>query len=111
MKQEIRNYKGPPSLAISEHWNYADHGKDFHGGYCYMSQGPLPPEWVNIVSAKRGLWGEALIEEMKRYNHNVGLKIVGETPPQEHNCGTPGEECDQYGLPVPVVRLLVLRRR
>lgn len=39
---EIRSYKGPPSLAISEHWNYEDRGKDYFGGWCYMSQGPLP---------------------------------------------------------------------
>src|SRR3546814_6914188 len=38
---EVRSYKGPPSLAITEHWNYDDN-KDFFGGYCYMSQGPLP---------------------------------------------------------------------
>ena len=31
--REIRSYKGPPSLAITEHWNYADDGKDFFGGY------------------------------------------------------------------------------
>ena len=37
---EIRSYKGPPSLAMTEHWNYDDN-KDFFGGYCYMSQGPL----------------------------------------------------------------------
>jgi choline dehydrogenase-like flavoprotein len=29
IEQEIRAYKGPPSLAISEHWNYVDEGKDF----------------------------------------------------------------------------------
>ena len=23
------------------------HGKDFFGGYCYMSQGPLPQLWAN----------------------------------------------------------------
>ena len=42
MEQEVRSYKGPPSLAITEHWNYEDRGKDFFGGYSYMSQGPLP---------------------------------------------------------------------
>jgi choline dehydrogenase-like flavoprotein len=38
MDEEIRWYKGPPSLSITEHWNYTDTGKDFFGGYCYMSQ-------------------------------------------------------------------------
>jgi len=103
MEQEIRAYKGPPSLAITEHWNYDDAGKDFFGGYCYMSQGPLPVVWSGTQSGKRGLWGQALLDEMQQYNHQVGLKIVGECLPQERNRVTLTEERDQYGLPVPRV--------
>lgn len=100
MDQEIRSYKGPPSLAITEHWNYTDEGKDFFGGYSYMSQGPLPIVWANTLAAKRGLWGETLATEMEDYNHNVGLKIVGECLPQECNRVTLAQERDQYGLPI-----------
>jgi choline dehydrogenase-like flavoprotein len=100
MDDEIRSYKGPPSLAITEHWNYTDTGKDFFGGYAYMSQGPLPIVWSGTL-AKRGLWGESLLREMERYNHQVGLKIVGECLPQERNGVTLTDEKDQYGLPVP----------
>ena len=32
--------------------------KDFFGGYCYMSQGPLPQLWANTLSGAHGLWGE-----------------------------------------------------
>jgi choline dehydrogenase-like flavoprotein len=103
MSKEIRSYKGPPSLAITEHWNYTDEGKDFHGGYSYMSQGPLPIVWGNTQAGKRGLWGEALLNEMANYNHQVGLKIVGETLPQERNCVTLSDERDQYGLRIPRV--------
>jgi choline dehydrogenase-like flavoprotein len=99
MDEEIRWYKGPPSLAISEHWNYQDRGKDFFGGYCYMSQGPLPNVWAETL-LKRGLWGEALRREMEKYNHQAGLKMVGETLPQERNRVTLADERDQYGLPV-----------
>jgi choline dehydrogenase-like flavoprotein len=101
MDEEIRSYKGPPSLAITEHWNYTDTGKDLFGGYAYMSQGPLPIVWSGVQSTKRGLWGEALLREMERYNHQVGLKIVGECLPQERNGVTLTDEKDQYGLPVP----------
>jgi len=103
MEQEIRSYKGPPSLALTEHWNYTDEGKDFFGGYCYMGQGPLPLVWSGTQSAKRGLWGPRLLEEMEKYNHQVGLKIVGECLPQERNCVTLADEHDQYGLPIPRV--------
>ena len=69
MDEEVRSYKGPPSLAITEHWNYEDKGKDFFGGYCYMSQGPLPQLWANTLMSARGLWGSRLIDEMENYNH------------------------------------------
>ncbi len=99
MDEEIRWYKGPPSLALTEHWNYTDKGKDFFGGYCYMSQGPLPTAWVATQNG-RGLWGPALAAEMQKYNHQAGLKIVGETLPQERNRVTLAAEMDQYGLPI-----------
>jgi len=99
--QEVRCYKGPPSLALTEHWNYEDRGKDFHGGYCYMSQGSLPQLCANTQMAARGLWGERLIHEMEDCNHIVGLKMVGEMLPQEKNCVTLADETDQYGLRIP----------
>ncbi|MET1756373.1 GMC family oxidoreductase [Novosphingobium sp. RD2P27] len=100
---EVRSYKAPPSLAITEHWNYTDVGKDYHGGWCYMSQGPLPVLWAKTVALKRGLWGQPLLNEMERANHSVGLKMVGEVLPYEHNRVTLSGETDQYGLPIPRV--------
>ena len=99
MAQEVRWYKGPPSLAITEHWNYDDR-KDFAGGYCWMAQGPLPVEWATIQTSSRGLWGQALRDEMEKYNHQVGLKMVGEMLPDERNRVTLADEKDQYGLRV-----------
>jgi len=99
MEDEVRWYKGPPSLTITEHWNYDDK-KNFHGGYCWMAQGPLPIEWVGIQTSARGLWGQALRDEMEKYNHQVGLKMVGEMLPNEANRVTLDDETDQYGLKV-----------
>src|SRR6185312_2459452 len=99
MQQEVRWNKGPPSLAITEHWNYDDR-KDFAGGYCWMAQGPLPVEWVTIQTSSRGLWGQALRDEMEKYNHQVGLKMVGEMLPDERNRVTLPDEKDRYGLRV-----------
>ncbi|HEY7901612.1 MAG TPA: GMC family oxidoreductase [Caulobacteraceae bacterium] len=100
MEDEVRSYKGPPSLAITEHWNYDD-DKDFFGGYCWMAQGPLPIEWVTIQTSARGLWGQALVDEMAKYNHQVGLKMVGEMLPNQANTVTLDDETDQYGLKIP----------
>ncbi|HQT47409.1 MAG TPA: GMC family oxidoreductase [Acidocella sp.] len=101
MKEEVRWYKGPPSLAITEHWNYQDKGKDFFGGYCWMGQGPLPIEWASVQAGSRGLWGEKLREEMTHYNHQIGVKMVGEMLPDERNQVTLADEKDQYGLRIP----------
>ncbi len=50
--------------------------------------------------AGRGLWGDALVREMARYNHQAGLKMVGETLPQARNRVTLADEKDPYGLPI-----------
>jgi choline dehydrogenase-like flavoprotein len=99
MEDEVRWNKGPPSLAITEHWNYEDR-KDFHGGYCWMGQGPLPIEWASVQTGARGLWGEDLRTAMLDYNHQIGVKMVGEMLPDERNRVTLADETDQYGLRV-----------
>ena len=95
----VRWYKGPPSLAITEHWNYDD-AKDFHGGYLWLGQGPLPNEWASVLTGARGLWGAPLREAMRDYNHMIGVKMVGETLPDERNAVTLADDLDQYGLRV-----------
>ena len=37
---------------------------------------------------------------MEKYNHQAGLKIVGEVMPSEHNRVTLAEEKDRFGLPI-----------
>ncbi len=100
MQQAVRWNKGPPSLSITEHWNYDDR-KDFFGGYCWMAQGPLPVEWSSVVTGSRGLWGDALRAQMENYNHQVGVKMVGEMLPALENRVTLADETDQYGLRIP----------
>lgn len=101
--EEIRWYKGPPNMAVSEHWNYTAAGKDFHGGYAFMSQGPLPRTWAQLLTTARGLWGQALRDEMLKYNHMAGLVAVAETEPRPQNRVELTEERDRHGLPVPRV--------
>jgi choline dehydrogenase-like flavoprotein len=103
MEDEIRWYKAPPCLALTEHWNYTDDGKDFHGGYLVASQGPLVREWGIKVALSRGLWGMDLRREMTRYNHMAGLKIVGEVEPSAENRVELAEEMDSRGLRIPRV--------
>jgi choline dehydrogenase-like flavoprotein len=100
MDDDIRWYKGPPGMAITEHWNYTDQGKDFPGGYVFLSQGPLAVDWAKTVAVTRGMWGMRLRNEMTKYIHQAGLKIVGEIEPREQNRVELAEQRDQYDLPV-----------
>lgn len=107
-EQEVRWNKAPPNMAVSEHWNYADsakdfRAKDFHGGYAFMSQGPLPREWSQTVATTKELWGEALHAEMAKYNHMAGLGPVCETEPRACNRVELADDTDQYGLRIPRV--------
>lgn len=97
MEQEIRWYKAPPVMTLSEHWNYDD-SKDFPGGYAFMSQGPLVADWANSLASKKGLWGMDLRRAMVDYNHMAGLKIVGESLPREDNRVDLAAETDRFGL-------------
>ena len=100
MDGPVRSYKAPPSTTICEHWNYDDR-KDPVGGYCWMAQGPLPHEWASVLTGSKQLWGARLRDEMTRYNHQVGLKMVGEMLPSLDNSVALADATDQYGLRIP----------
>jgi choline dehydrogenase-like flavoprotein len=100
MQDEIRWYKGPPSMAVCEHWNYEDKAKDFVGGYAFMSQGPLPADHAKSLVSNTGLFGMELRRRMALYNHMAGLKIVGETLPDENNRVELSDEVDELGIPI-----------
>jgi choline dehydrogenase-like flavoprotein len=90
-------------MAVTEHWNYTDAGKDAPGGYAFMSQGPLPRAWAQTVATSRRLWGAALRREMLNYNHAAGLVAVAETEPRAENRVEVIDELDQHGLRIPRV--------
>ncbi len=102
-EEEVRWNKGPPNMAVTEHWNYTDKGKDFHGGYAFMSQGPLARGWAQTLAGSRGLWGEALQTAMADYNHTAGFVPVAEVEPRRQNAVTLADDVDQYGLRIPQV--------
>ena len=102
-EQEVRWNKGPPNMAVTEHWNYEDRGKDFHGGYAFMCQGPLPREWSQNVATTKTLWGEPLRAEMLKYNHMGGFGPVCESEARECNRVELADAVDQHGLRIPRV--------
>lgn len=98
----INQYKAPPGLALTEHFNRTMRDADFICGYTIETVGPHPVDFASRIATARGLWGAELRRAMLDYNYYSGVGIVGEILPQLSNVvKLHGTERDQYGLPVP----------
>jgi choline dehydrogenase-like flavoprotein len=99
--QRIGQYKAPPGLAITEHFNRIMPEVDFACGYTIEVIGPHVVDFAARVSAAQSLWGAALRRTMFDYNYYSGFGIVGETLPQlDNRVKLHDSERDRYGLPV-----------
>ncbi len=94
---ETRPNKGYPSSLITEDMIRPDDA-DFAGGYLVQSLGIVPVTFANQVARGRGLWGAALTDYLRRYNHVAGLGINGETLPSEDNTLSLSDETDTIGM-------------
>lgn len=100
--EDVRPYKGIPGAIISED-THRPAGADFAGGYLLQSIGVMPVTYASQVARGRGLWGSALLEHMRNYNHAAGINILGECLPYAHNYVELSSELDARGLPKPRV--------
>jgi len=99
--QRIGQYKAPPGLAITEHFNRTLADTDFCFGYSIELIGPHIVDFAARMSTARRLWGEALRRAMFDFNYYSGLGMVGETLPQLANrVRLHRLERDAHGLPV-----------
>ena len=100
----INQYKAPPGLALTEHFNRTMPDTRFICGYTIEVVGPHPVDFAARIATARSLWGADLRRAMLDYNYYSGVGIVGEILPQARNIVKLHEaEKDQYGLPVPHV--------
>lgn len=99
--QRIGQYKAPPGLAITEHFNRTLPESGFCCGYSIEVVGPHVVDFAARISTARSLWGTALRRTMFDYNYYSGVGIVGETLPQfDNRVKLHDGERDRYGLPV-----------
>lgn len=97
----INQYKSPPGLALTEHFNRSMPDAGFICGYTVETVGPHPVDFASRMTTARGLWGAELRRAMLDYNYYSGVGIVGEILPQRENVvKLHGTERDGYGLPV-----------
>lgn len=100
LPDETRPNKGYPSLAITEDLQRPEN-VDFVGGYLLQSLGMMPLTWATAVARGRGLWGSALTDYLRRYNHVVGIGAHGDCLPSERNRVTLSNEVGRAGVPKP----------
>jgi choline dehydrogenase-like flavoprotein len=98
--EEVRPYKGIPGSLISED-THRPRDADFAGGYLLQSIGVMPVTYATQVARGRGLFGNAMREHMRGYNHTAGINILGDCLPYERNFLELSDEKDARGLPKP----------
>lgn len=94
---DVRMNRGYPSSLITEDFIRPDDA-DFAGGYLIQSLGVVPVTFANAVARGRGLWGQELLDYLRRYNQLAGIGINGETLPCDANVLTLSDEVDQRGM-------------
>jgi choline dehydrogenase-like flavoprotein len=103
-EERINQYKAPPGLALTEHFNRTMPGEGFVCGYVIEVVGPHPVDFAARVTTARGIWGAELRALMLDYNYYSGIGIVGEVLPRRSNAvRLHPTERDRYGLPIPHV--------
>jgi choline dehydrogenase-like flavoprotein len=100
--EDVHPHKGIPGGLISED-THRPKDADFAGGYLLQSIGVMPVTYASQVARGRGLWGEALKNHLRGYNHIAGINILGECLPSAQNYLELSDELDARGLPKPRV--------
>ena len=95
--EDVRPYKGIPGGLISED-THRPPDADFAGGYLLQSIGVMPVTYASQAARGRGLWGQAMLDHMQRFNHVAGINILGDCLPYPGNRVELSDELDARGL-------------
>ncbi len=90
---EMRMNKGFPASLITEDMLRAKDA-NFAGGYLVQPLGVVPVTWAVQVARGRGLWGQALVDQIDNYNYMSGIGINGDCLPDEKNFLELSDEID-----------------
>lgn len=101
-EEDVRPFKGIPGAVISED-THRPADADFAGGYLLQSIGVMPVTYASEFARQSGVWGGALREHLRGYNHTAGINVLGSCLPYEHNVLELSDELDHRGLPKPRV--------
>ncbi len=98
----VKPTRGIPGGLISED-THRPKDASFAGGYLVQSIGVMPMTYAAVMARGAKLWGSALTEQMRRFDHVVGINICGDCLPSPDNRLTLSDERDARGLPKPLL--------
>ena len=97
---EVRPNKGIPGGLISQD-THRPPGADFAGGYLLQSIGVMPVTFASQAARGRKLWGAAMRDYLRQFNHIAGINILGDCLPHAANYVELSDELDGRQLPKP----------
>jgi choline dehydrogenase-like flavoprotein len=97
---EVRPTKGIPGGLISQD-THRPKDADFVGGYLLQSIGVMPVTFASQAARGRKLWGQAMRDYMRQFNHVAGINILGDCLPHADNYMELSDELDARQLPKP----------
>jgi len=98
--EEVRPTKGIPGGLISQD-THRPKDADFVGGYLLQSIGVMPVTFASQAARGRKLWGQAMRDYMRQFNHVAGINILGDCLPHADNYMELSDEFDARQLPKP----------
>ncbi|MGI4862488.1 MAG: GMC family oxidoreductase [Janthinobacterium lividum] len=90
---EVRPTKGIPGGLISQD-THRPKDADFVGGYLLQSIGVMPVTFSSQAARGRKLWGQAMRDYMRQFNHIAGINILGDCLPHADNYLELSDELD-----------------
>lgn len=102
--QPVHQWSTAPGTLLSQHHYGTQPGRDFVGGWSWMTACMFPGEFSNgLANSGQGWWGKRLVEELEAYPHYVVLGTEGESLPYAGNRVELSDDIDEFGVPRPKV--------
>jgi choline dehydrogenase-like flavoprotein len=103
-EEPVHMWSTAPGTLLSQHHYGTQPGRDFVGGWSWMTANLYPAEFAEtLVRIGDGMWGERLVSYLEQYPHFMVLGTEGECLPYAENRVQLSDEVDEYGVPRPRV--------
>jgi choline dehydrogenase-like flavoprotein len=102
--EAVHMWSTAPGTLLSQHHYGTQSGRDFVGGWSWMTANLYPAEFAETLArADEGMWGERFVRYLEQYPSFLVLGTEGECLPNAGNRVRLSDEVDEFGVPRPHV--------